>query len=1103
MKDIQQLIKKNNQEGRYNDIFPKTFLDAVRDRQTGITLTDILAGFNMYFLSYVGSSKDTRLQVPEFLRKTGLWITYVRYDKTIATEWYAGDDISDKAWGLDSNWRIGSNMLVGDITISSEGNWIVNGVDTGVKAQGEQGITPLLRIYDNKLQVSYTNGASYIDINNTPVYTQFREEGNKLQQSTDLGKTWVTISDYIAAWFRWVSEEHDTAGYQLGKIQISRDNGSSWTDLSGYFTNNLHIKDYVSAVGELPSSAALGDIYGVGPTYDTSDTEHTNPIYRLYVKTDSGWIDNGQFTSISAGVVQELGDSETEVISQVGVTKASFEYNVSAWNGGTTYTLADAINLVPTILRRLGQKVSFINSATNLAETWMYIGTDSNDWGVSNFVCSDAGFNGQLFDTVENPYNVDNVKQTGIYIKKNGTPFILFVKAEEEGIVKQIRLYVPDNTTKYVIGKRQYTQSTGSWSDWEQKEFATEDIAFDGFLETEDSEADNYIDKVTTTGIYRRKKSGYPVIYFIKTVSGITYQTQFYYNDSNELVFRVRHLNESVWTEWSNDIVTLGIRRFKFEDIDDIRSFGTYISSDTVNSGVLYVMRSSLLGCTFTQILFLNDTESGKLKKGIRHYDSEGLWYDWGWEEVGDTTLQGLIAKTGVSFNLGDYTQYHGYISQRNLTINTNENYRTISIPIEDIPDGQRFLTVPCQGGAILLVGYWKGDYNDSSNYLGRDSITAFSGAGAQMYTNVPLSNLIPEGTTHMTLCWSSAVGSPKLTIYNPDLNPSSGGSGNVSGTILPSTYLGQREVVYGGMNNVYLYKRGALLNIAGNHDDLIIVAGQSNADGRANKSEAPQWLIDMNYKIENYMMWNPIAEQFQSWELGVNTGSEDNASNQFGFDIYFAKKYLEANPTKKLYAIKQSVGGTPISPLRASGETRAYCWTPMPELITDGGTSMCNQLLEKIRKAYTYASSNNINLTPQALLWHQGEADMTEVRAPYFEDNLKGLLSWMRGIWAAPALPIINGQISSYYDTEWQPTYSANKAFATLNGIDSYFKTVNMEGQAMQPDNVHFAAGGYEHLGYGMWDYYLEFNPIYEPDTVATILSLREVEYKDTIPTD
>lgn len=39
MKDIQQLIKKNSQEGRYEDIFPKTFIDAVLDKESGVTLT--------------------------------------------------------------------------------------------------------------------------------------------------------------------------------------------------------------------------------------------------------------------------------------------------------------------------------------------------------------------------------------------------------------------------------------------------------------------------------------------------------------------------------------------------------------------------------------------------------------------------------------------------------------------------------------------------------------------------------------------------------------------------------------------------------------------------------------------------------------------------------------------------------------------------------------------------------------------------------------------------------------------------------------------------------------------------------------------------------
>ena len=36
MKEIQQLIKKNSQEGRYEDIFHKTFIDAVNKEFSSI-----------------------------------------------------------------------------------------------------------------------------------------------------------------------------------------------------------------------------------------------------------------------------------------------------------------------------------------------------------------------------------------------------------------------------------------------------------------------------------------------------------------------------------------------------------------------------------------------------------------------------------------------------------------------------------------------------------------------------------------------------------------------------------------------------------------------------------------------------------------------------------------------------------------------------------------------------------------------------------------------------------------------------------------------------------------------------------------------------------
>lgn len=166
--------------------------------------------------------------------------------------------------------------------------------------------------FDDTEKPKVWNGSQWLNLGGA----LFRNNGNKLEISYDDGSSWEAISDYIAAYFRYVD-----LGSGIGKIQISRDN-TSWEDLSPKFTNNLKIKGYVTTIGNLPTNAVQGDIYGVGPTYDPSDAEQTNPIYQLYVKDSTGWVDNGRFTSISAGVVQETGNSETAVMSQAGVTNA-------------------------------------------------------------------------------------------------------------------------------------------------------------------------------------------------------------------------------------------------------------------------------------------------------------------------------------------------------------------------------------------------------------------------------------------------------------------------------------------------------------------------------------------------------------------------------------------------------------------------------------------------------------------------------------------------------------------------------------------------------------------------------------------------------------
>lgn len=427
----EQLIKKGP-EG-YKNVMPKSWIQAIKDKETGMTLAEILQGFNMYFLSYNGNKAETRNQVPPLLRKEGLWITYVLYDHTVVSEWYNSNKVDDDSWGSDENWRVASNALVGDISVSADGYWVIDGIKTASKAQGERGTTPLLRIYDNKLQVSYTDGKTYNYIDDNPVFTQYRTynnkiqvsrdlgktwedaseelaykfkvEGNKLKMSKDLGHSWETISDYIAAQFRWIQEGTSN---NIGKIQISRDEGKTWSNLTNSFSNNLHISKYIGANESLPTTGiAEGTIYMKGPYYDENDTNNDYPIYRMWVyawkNNTLAWVDNGEFQSVVAGVVQERGGSQLNVMSQAAVTKELTELESEV--DGLKYEILGILDKDYTVSHRLSKivylghqgelatiKISVIEGVDN--GLWRIYGTteDGSDFDSSNVLVPATSF---------------------------------------------------------------------------------------------------------------------------------------------------------------------------------------------------------------------------------------------------------------------------------------------------------------------------------------------------------------------------------------------------------------------------------------------------------------------------------------------------------------------------------------------------------------------------------------------------------------------------------------------------------------------------------------------------------------------------------------
>lgn len=161
---IHQIQKKDNDTtptSKYN-IFPLTYVQAVYDARDGRRLDTILDQCNSVYVYWKGSAEKTRLALPMFMRRKGIIITYRNTDDEVITEKCIYDDcISDEVFGLDNHWvRITDALpITGNVTIGSNGNWFVDGEDTGFKAQGpkgEDGLPLIPRVSEDKTKIEYS-----------------------------------------------------------------------------------------------------------------------------------------------------------------------------------------------------------------------------------------------------------------------------------------------------------------------------------------------------------------------------------------------------------------------------------------------------------------------------------------------------------------------------------------------------------------------------------------------------------------------------------------------------------------------------------------------------------------------------------------------------------------------------------------------------------------------------------------------------------------------------------------------------------------------------------------------------------------------------------
>lgn len=90
--------------GNIQNVYPKNYTDNIKYSNDYKNLTEILEDFNCYFLSYTNSPEETRIQLPQSLRKRGIWITYIDNESILHVEYYTAVIFIDTEFQKNENW---------------------------------------------------------------------------------------------------------------------------------------------------------------------------------------------------------------------------------------------------------------------------------------------------------------------------------------------------------------------------------------------------------------------------------------------------------------------------------------------------------------------------------------------------------------------------------------------------------------------------------------------------------------------------------------------------------------------------------------------------------------------------------------------------------------------------------------------------------------------------------------------------------------------------------------------------------------------------------------------------------------------------------------
>ena len=255
---------------------------------------------------------------------------------------------------------------------------------------------------------------------------------------------------------------------------------------------------------------------------------------------------------------------------------------------------------------------------------------------------------------------------------------------------------------------------------------------------------------------------------------------------------------------------------------------------------------------------------------------------------------------------------------------------------------------------------------------------------------------------------------------------------------------------------------------------NVILTAGQSNADGRVPLSDFP---ADIKYQ---FCFWSYGSGDFErasgDFSLFSPRSAKPKVENSWGFDAVLYH-LLEQEWKRNFFVVKQAVGGTAID-RRCKGSTNGLYWSADPDFL-DNEKSLLKAFTEQIQRCLAHLHDYNI----KALVWHQGESDKNADTKYY--DNMKSVISYIRNFLVKltgnkkyEKLPVI---CASFSKDSRQASPKVVEALRKIEKEDNNFHVIDASDLPLLQDNLHFNAEGAKILGNRFYEKMRQLNLINE----------------------